>query len=71
MCASVSPPVGPTWVPTVFCKTQGIAPDPVGSAATAIARAHTLLLSWESCQVARTTLKSSGSGLGLLKWVMS
>ena len=35
--------------------------------AEAIARAQTLLVSWESCQVARTTTPPSSLGLGLLK----
>jgi hypothetical protein len=67
---SVVPPVGPTRVPTVTSVTQGIAPDPVGSAADAIARAHTMLVSRESCQVARMATPSS-AGLGLKKCVMS
>jgi hypothetical protein len=47
-----------------------MAPDAFGSATDAIARAHTMLVSWESCQVARIAMPPS-TGLGLKKWVVS
>src|SRR4029453_2866826 len=64
---SVSPPFGPSCAPTTCNLTQGIAVDL--TVATAIAFAQTVLVSWESSQVTRTTPPSSG--LGLAKWVMS
>src|SRR5919197_3062701 len=66
----LSPPVGPGSAPTTSSKSQGIAPDATksGSEEEAIARAQTVLVSNESCQVARAVPLSSG--LGLRKWVM-
>src|SRR6266576_3210891 len=68
---SVLPPVGPSWAPTTWSNTQGIAPalTKSGSREDAIARAHTVLVSTESSQVARTV--SLSNGLGLKKWVVS
>src|SRR4030095_2113785 len=63
---SVVPPVGPTRDPTLTNFTQGIAFGSTVAAATAAAQ--TMLVSAESCHVARTTRASSG--LGLLKCPM-
>src|SRR6185295_1032574 len=63
----VLPPVGPSALPTTSSRTQGIA---VGeTVATPVARAQTVLVSWESSQVTRTIPGSSG--LRLEKCVMS
>src|SRR3977135_3789816 len=62
-----SPPVGPSWAPTTFSNNQGIA---FGSGETETSvRPQTLLVSSESCQVARGGVSFS-NGLGLRKWVM-
>src|SRR3982074_13396 len=67
---SLSPPVGPTWAPTISSKSQGIAPGATkaGSEDAAIVLAQTVLVSCECCHVARGMPLSNG--LGLRKWVM-
>ena len=64
----VSPPVGPTRVPTTCNLSQAIAPGVTDAEATSFAQ--TVLVFRESCHVTRTGVSTS-SGLGLKKWVMS
>src|SRR5258708_5753797 len=70
---SVSPPVGPTWAPTIVTRSQGMAPDDtkLGSEEELPGNTcpQTLLVSRECCHVTRIVPFSIG--LGLLKWVMT
>lgn len=62
---SLSPSVGPGWSPTTSSKSQGIAPGATNAESDeeAIATAQTVLLSLESCHVARGVPPSAGLGL--------
>src|SRR3954447_12181495 len=65
----VSPPVGPSSVPTTLSKTQAIAPGltKAGSdeALPGFAWPHTVLASPEWCHVARITPRETSAGLEL------
>src|SRR4029453_7714885 len=68
---SVSPPVGPSWVPAIGSRSQGTAPSATNSGSKeGIARPpQTVLVSRECCHVARIVPFSDG--LGLKKWVVT
>src|SRR5512144_719896 len=61
-------PIGPLCDPTTCSKTQATAPSWTKSGSVAwvalcVAEAHTVLVSWESCHVARMVPLTSG-GIG-------
>ena len=61
-------PIGPVCDPTTCSLSQATAPGwtnagSVELVAMAVAKAHTVLVSWESCHVARIVPPSSGLGL--------
>src|SRR5262245_10076865 len=68
---SLAPPVGPACAPTTSTSSQGIAPGVTnfGFEEVPITLPQTELVSWECCQVARTT--SPSKGLGLKKCVVT
>ena len=66
---NLSPPVGPAWVPVSFTFSLSQAIESVLTMAELTRLAHTVLVSRESCQVARIVPPSTG--LGLKKWVIS